>query len=63
MTVELNEGKITANRDVLNTISLAFHEASERYEAVHCFALARDCKENANKIYDVLEASGYFKDC
>lgn len=63
MTIELTEGKITANRNLLNLISIAFMEAADKFNMDGCYGLADDAKENSNRIYKTLEASGFYKDC
>lgn len=45
---------------VLNDISVAYTKAGEAYEREGCFALARDCKEKGNNIYQFLKEKGVY---
>lgn len=45
---------------VLNDISLAYTKASEAYEREKSFALAEDCREKANNIYQFLKEKGVY---
>lgn len=62
MTIQLTTGKVTANRGVLNGMSIAFHEAANLYRLQGCYALEKDARENGDRIYEALEKTGYYKD-
>jgi len=60
MTVNTNYGKITANKDALNYISLLAGEAANKLKRDGAGALAEDAQELSNQIYDVLSAAGFY---
>lgn len=62
MTVETPYGKITASKETLNKIGLAFAEAGDSYEARNRPSFAKDANEAFDQIYDALAAAGMFKD-
>lgn len=62
MTVELRDGKITANRKVLSRVATAYAEAAVRYEQFGLFTLASVSREEAGRIDEALEKSGYYKE-
>lgn len=55
------EGSISASRDLLNLISIAFSEAAYHYEDKALMNLARSYRDIATQIYDRLDESGYYK--
>ena len=61
MTVEIKGfGKLTANKDVLNIISMLADEASDRYEELNKIISANQAREIAKDIYDKLEKAGFY---
>ena len=54
------EGSISASRDLLNLISIAFSEAAYHYEDKGLKHLAKSYRDTATQIYDKLEESGYY---
>lgn len=54
------EGSISASRDMLNLISIAFSEAAYHYEDKGLKHLAKSYRDTATQIYDRLEESGYY---
>lgn len=54
------EGSISASRDMLNLISIAFSEAAYHYEDKSLMNLARSYRDIATQIYDRLDESGYY---
>ncbi|MBQ8426167.1 MAG: hypothetical protein IJX16_00180 [Clostridia bacterium] len=61
MTVEIKGlGKITASKEVLNTLSSLIWESSESYENRGRKALAKDASDIANAIYDELDKANYY---
>lgn len=63
MTVETTYGKITANRNVLNSLCITFAESAEYNKAKGYNALAKQAEKTFNAIFHALEESGYYKDC
>ena len=55
------EGSISASRDLLNLISIAFSEAAYHYEDKRLVNLARSYRDIAAQIYDRLDESGYYR--
>lgn len=55
------EGSISASRDLLNLISIAFSEAAYHYEDKGLKHLAKSYRDTATQIYDKLEESGYYR--
>lgn len=63
MTVNIEGlGKITASKDVLNTIAGAFRYSGELQHIKNRDALANYHGEVFNSIYDALDESGYYND-
>ena len=61
MTVEIKGlGKITASKEVLNTLSSIICEASGSYENRGRKALAENASNIANAIYNELEKVNYY---
>lgn len=60
MTVNTCKGKITANKDVLNVISIAFLEASRKYKEDGCNALSKSYDVVSTEIYRALKEVGYY---
>ena len=61
MTVNIDEfGKITASKESLNEISIAFGVSRDFYLKVGCYALANKCNKVRGSIYRALDDSGYF---
>lgn len=63
MTVEIKGiGKVTANKDVLNYITLLAGEAAHRYEEKGYNALAKQADKFSTEIWKALDASGLYND-
>ena len=62
MTIEANNRKITANRYVLNYISLLANEAAQNMDRKGCHAIAEEARKFAQEIYDIIDATGFYKD-
>lgn len=60
MRICTREGSISASRDLLNVISIAFSDAAYHYESKGLMHLAKSYREIATQIYDRLEESGYY---
>lgn len=63
MKILVENGTITANRAVLNTICCFTGEAVQHYQALGLNALAREADEFRRTIFEALEKSGYYKNC
>lgn len=61
MTVETRMGKITACREVLNLISIAYYESADRRMERGQPNIAQCEIEIANEIHIALEKSGYYE--
>ena len=60
MTVNIKGlGKITANKDVLNWLSITLQEAGYSFEG-RKNGLSKICKEQAHEIYMELDQKGYY---
>ena len=55
------EGSISASRDMLNLISIAFSEAAYHYEDKGLKHLAKSYRDTATQIYDRLNETGYYR--
>lgn len=55
-----DEGSVSASRDLLNLISIAFSDAAYHYESKGLKNLAKLYRDIATQIYDRLEESGYY---
>ena len=63
MTVEVKGyGKITANKSILNSLSLVFDTAEEKYKAEGKETMAKIMNEASWSIYNALNETGYYKD-
>ena len=62
MTVTTELGKITACKEVLNRISMAFDEAAEENKAKGYISFFEQLSLAGSQIYDALNAEGYY-DC
>lgn len=63
MTVNIEGlGKITASKEVLNEIALAFGSASKFDRSRNRNSLADKRYKVCNSIYDALDESGYYND-
>lgn len=61
MTVMFENGeKVTASKDVLNELSLAYRYASERWEQKNLYVTAELYEQRAHTIYDALDETGYY---
>ena len=60
MTVNTSKGKITANKAVLNVISVAFLDAAKSYKDVGLYELADYFDRVSGEIYNELKESGYY---
>lgn len=60
MTVNTINGKITANKDALNSISIAFLEAAKKYKDYGADALAGRYDRVSEEIYNALKGIGYY---
>ena len=60
MTVNTINGKITANKDTLNSISIAFFEAANKYKDEGADALAGRYDRVSKEIYNALKNTGYY---
>jgi hypothetical protein len=62
MTIETNRGKVTANKNILNYISVLACEAADKYRQDGANALAKDAELFSDMIYEVLKESGLYND-
>ena len=63
MTVNVEElGEITASKETLNDISIAYGISRDIYHKHGCHALAYRCSKICGSIHVALEKSGYFND-
>lgn len=60
MTVSTINGKITANKDTLNIISIAFLDAAKKYKDEGSDALAGRYDRVSEEIYTALKNTGYY---
>lgn len=60
MTINLNHGKITADKATMNYLSIIFSEAANFYQLRNVDALSKEAKENGDRIYEALNALGYY---
>ena len=60
MTVNTSKGKITANKDTLNIISIAFLDAAKRYKYEGANALAKSYDRVSEEIYNALKNTGFY---
>ena len=60
MTVNTINGKITANKDTLNSISIAFLDAAKKYKDEGADALAKRYDRVSEEIYNALKNTGYY---
>lgn len=60
MTVNTWEGKITAKKDTLNAIVIAFARASEKYKDEGSDVLASAFDRTSEEIYTALKEAGYY---
>lgn len=60
MTVNTITGKITANKVVLNAISVAFSNASDKFKDEGADALAGRYGRVSEEIYNALKNTGYY---
>lgn len=60
MTVNTITGKITANKDTLNSIAIAFCYAAEHYKYDGADALAGRYDRVSEEIYTALKDTGYY---
>lgn len=61
MTVHTINGKITANKDTLNAISIAFAKAADKYKDEGANALAGRYDRVSEEIYNALKNTGYYQ--
>ena len=55
-----DEGSVSASRNLLNLISIAFSDAAYHYESKGLMNLAKSYREIATQIYDKLDETGYY---
>lgn len=60
MRICTREGSVSASRDFLNLISIAFFDAAYHYESKGLMRLATSYREIATQIYDRLDETGYY---
>ena len=60
MTVNTSKGKITADKAVLNAISIAFLDAARSYKDEGLYELANYYNRISEEIYISLEEAGYY---
>ena len=60
MTVMTELGKITASKEVLNRISLAFDEAADDNKVKGYMSYSEQLSLAGSQIYDALNAEGYY---
>ena len=60
MTVNTINGKITANKETLNLISIAFLDAAKHYTNEGADAIAERFGRVSDEIYRELKESGYY---
>lgn len=60
MTVNTNQGKITATQEVLNYISMIACYAADRYEEEGLIGISEEAAEFSSEIYDALKLSGHY---
>lgn len=56
----ITPGKITADKYLLNFISILASEAADKYEREGAGALAEDARELADQIYEALSKAGLY---
>ena len=61
MTVKTSKGNITANRELLNYISIALYKAADDCRTNDKLGLAKSFDEMSDLIFDALNESGYYK--
>ena len=61
MTVNTINGKIRANKDTLNSISIAFFKAANKYKDEGADALAERYDRVSEEIYNALNNTGYYQ--
>lgn len=62
MTINTKHGKITADQNTLNFISVLAREAADEYNKEGYNGLAKEAREFALNIYSELEKAGMYKD-
>lgn len=63
MTVNIEElGKLTASKQALNDIAIAYGASRDFYRSTGCNALADRCNKICGSIHDALDESGYYND-
>lgn len=60
MTVNTSIGKITANRVLLNAISIAFSNAADKFKDEGADALAGRYNRVSEEIYNALKNTGFY---
>ena len=60
MTVNTINGKITANKETLNSISLAFSKAADKFKDEGSDGLASAFDRTLEEIYTALKETGYY---
>lgn len=61
MTVEIKGiGKVTANQEVLNLLSILASEAADHYRENERYALAKEAQKTADYIYCSLKEAGAY---
>ena len=56
----ITPGKITADKYLLNFISILAMEAADKYEREGSGALAEDARDLSNQIYEALSKAGLY---
>lgn len=60
MTVNTINGKITADKETLNLISIAFLDAAKHYTDEGADAIAKRFDRVSEEIYNALKETGYY---
>lgn len=61
MTVNTNIGKITASKEVLNSLSLSLSENAEGLANRGYYARSKQDQTTAKEIYNALDAVGFYR--
>lgn len=60
MTINSNSGKITADKDTLNYLSILAGEAADMFDKKGVHTLAKEARDFHQLIYDQLFSTGFY---
>ncbi len=60
MTVKISNGKITASKEVLNSISLTLNYAADTYDFKGMHSTAKVTRTDSHLIYEKLDEIGFY---